>query len=257
MKIIFGFMIITSGFYVALDHLNQSITQFWDIIAFSVVVFGTLAVSVMTMPSLKLKHILRIFFKGFKGNHGLREDCINNSVNLMKGNVPNGKVKRIDQKILVDGLELLRLGFTTEKIENILTERIEKYTDDSVTVAQWIRGLSKYPPAFGLAGTVLGLIHLMKGLSEGTDPKETGMRMAVALVATFYGIMVANIFVNPVGDRIMSNTQEDQNLAEISLNTIIMISERTNYVEAVEQMNNFIPTQYKKLSFDYGALEAS
>lgn len=257
MKIIIGFFIISSGFYIALDHLNQNINQYWDIIAFSMVVFGTIAVSVMTMPSLKIKHTLKIFFRGIGSNHGLREDCIQNSLNLMKGNVPNGKVKRIDQKILVDGVELLRLGFNTDKIQEILLERIEKYTDDSITVAQWVRGLSKYPPAFGLAGTVLGLVHLMKGLSDGSDPKETGLRMAVALVATFYGIIVANIFINPIGDRMMSNTKEDQNLAEISLNAIIMISERTNYVEVMEQMNNHVPNQYKKLSFDYGALEAS
>jgi chemotaxis protein MotA len=257
MKIIIGIAIITSGFYIALDHLDQRVVQFWDVIAFSVVVFGTFAVSVMTMPSLKVKHILRIFFAGIRGNHGLREDCINNSINVMNGMNPSAKAKRIDQKILLDGLDLLRLGFDKDTIENILADRIEKYTDDCNTVAQWIRSLSKYPPAFGLAGTVLGLIHLMKGLSEGTDPKETGLRMAVALVATFYGIIVANIFVNPIGDRIMSNTQEDQNLAEISLNAILMIHDKTNLVVAFEQMNNSIPAQYKKLTFSVGALEAS
>ncbi len=257
MKILIGFIIITAGFYVSLDHLDQSITQFWDLIAFAMVVCGTLAVSIMTLPSLKIKHSLSIILRGVSGNHGLREDCIQNSLYLMQGNVPNGKAKRIDQKILVDGFELLRLGFSTDKIRDILMDRIEKYTDDSVTVGQWIRSLSKYPPAFGLAGTVLGLVHLMKGLSEGADPKETGLRMAVALIATFYGIVVANICVNPIGDRIMSNTKEDQNLAEISLNTILMISDRTNYVEAMEHMNNYVPNQYKKLSFDYGALEAS
>lgn len=257
MKVLFGFAIVTVGFMIALDHLDQNINQFWDVIAFAVVVFGTLAASIMTMPSLKVRHVLRILFKSIKGNHGLREDCISNSLNLMNGNTPSRKAKRIDQKVLVDGLELLKLSFTTEKIQHILTERVEKYIDDSVSVGQWIRGLSKYPPAFGLAGTVLGLIHLMKGLSEGADPKETGIRMAVALVATFYGIIVANIFVNPIGDRIISNAKEDQKLAEISLNTIVMMSQRTNLVEAIEQLNNHVPTQYKKLSFNYGQLKAS
>lgn len=257
MKILIGFGIVSIGFYIALDHLNQGASQFWDIIAFAMVFFGTMSVSVMTMPSMKIKHTLRIIWRGIGNNHGLREDCILNAINIMKGKMPNGNVNRIDQKVLVDGLDLLRLGFSTEKIQEILVNRIEKYTDDSMSVSHWIRGLSKYPPAFGLAGTVLGLIHLMKGLSDGADPKETGLRMAVALVATFYGIVVANIFVNPIGDRIMSNTKEDQNLSEISLNAIIMISDRTNYVEAIEQLNNFVPSQYKKIDFRTGLLEAS
>lgn len=257
MKVLIGFIIITAGFYISLDHLEQSITQFWDVIAFAMVVFGTAAVGVMSMPSLRTKHIFHIFYRNISSNHGLREDCIHNSLNLMKGNSPSLEIKRIDQKILVDGVELLKLGFSTSKIESILMDRIEKYVDDSVTIGQWLRGLAKYPPAFGLAGTVLGLVHLMKGLSEGADPKETGIRMAVALIATFYGIVVANIFLNPIGDRIMSSTKEDQNLAEISLNAILMMSENTNFVEATEQMNNFIPSQYKKLSFQYGAIEAA
>ena len=257
MKIISGFVIVSGGFYIAISHLNQDITQFWDVIAFAIVVFGTFAVSVMTMPSLKLKHILRILYYGLKGNHGLRDECLTNSVSLMGGNIPQIKPKRIDQKILIDGLELLRLGFNSEKIRTILENRVDVYLDDSTNIGQWVRGLSKYPPAFGLAGTVLGLIHLMKGLSEGADPKETGLRMAIALVATFYGIIVANIFINPIGDRIMSNSQEDQNLAQISLDTILLISDKVNYVEAMEHLNNHVPTQYKKLSFNYGALEAS
>jgi chemotaxis protein MotA len=257
MKIILGFIVITVGFYVSLEHLNQGIKQFWDVIAFAMVVFGTIAVSIMTIPSLRIRHTFLIMKRGLASNHGLREDAIANAVNVMQGKTPTATAERIDQKILVDGLELMRLGFSTDKIRDLLLDRIEKYTDDVMTVAQWVRALSKYPPAFGLAGTVLGLIHLMKGLSEGTDPKETGLRMAIALVATFYGIVVANVFVNPIGDRIMSNAKEDQNLAEISLNAILMMSERVNYIEMLEQMNNYIPGQSRKLSLTDSFSEAS
>ena len=141
----------------------------------------------------------------------------------------------------------MRLGYPTEKVEVILRQRIENYTNDAVTIASWVRGLSKYPPAFGLAGTVLGLIHLMNGLSDGSGPKETGMRMAIALVATLYGIVVANIFVNPVGDRLMSRAKEDYNLAEISLETILMISRKTNMITAIETLNNYVPNKLKNI----------
>lgn len=248
MKIIIGFLTISLGFYIAIEELNQNLNDFWDLIAFAVVVFGTVAVGIITMPSLKLKYTLHLLLRGISSNHGLRDDAILNSINLIQGHSPNkNNVKRIDQKILVDGVDLLRIGFSTEKIKEILLERIEKHSDEVFTIAQWVKGLAKYPPAFGLAGTVLGLIHLMKGLSEGADPKETGLRMAVALVATFYGIIMANVLISPIGDRIMSNLKEDENLAEISLNTIIMISEKVNYLEVLEQLNNYIPGQYKKL----------
>lgn len=256
MKIIFGLIIVSTGFMVALNHLNQHISQFWDVIAFAVVVFGTIAVAIMTLPSMKIKNIFDILWNGLKNNHQLREDSVINAMFILRGKVPTGKATRLDQRILVDGIELLKLGFSTEKIKDILIARIEKYIDECHNVSSWVKGLSKYPPAFGLAGTVLGLVHLMKGLAEGANPKETGLRMAVALIATFYGIVVANIIVNPIGDRISNNTIEDQNLAEISLNAIVLLSERTNYVEAIEQMNNYMPNQSKKIKFE-GLLEAS
>ncbi len=247
MNLILGFIIVSCGFIFALDHLNQDVSHYWDVIAFSMVVLGTLSVSIITAPPLKLITIMRFFSHGLRNGGGLREDTIHNSMNLFKGNIPNGKVKRFDQKVLVDGLELLRLGYPTDKIENILRQRIDNYANDAVTIAGWVRGLSKYPPAFGLAGTVLGLIHLMNGLSDGSGPKETGMRMAIALIATLYGIIVANIFVNPVGDRLMGRAKEDYNLAEISLETILMISRKTNMITAIETLNNYLPNKLKSL----------
>ncbi len=247
MKVLFGLIVITAGFAISLEHLDQNLGQFWDVIAFAMVVFGTISVGITTLPSLRKRHILKIILRGTLNNSNLREKTINNSLTLIKGGKPQNVKYRIEDKVLNDGVELLQLGFNSEKIQFLLTERIEKYVDDNLSVSSWIRGLAKYPPAFGLAGTVLGLIHLMQGLSEGADPKETGIRMAVALIATFYGIVVANIFLNPLGDRIVNNIKEDQNLAEISLNTILMISEQNSHLELLESLNNYMPSQTKKL----------
>jgi len=258
MKILFGLFIITAGFKLSLDHLNQDITQFWDVIAFAIVGLGTIATSFMTLPSLKIKHILSIVFRGIHGNQGLREDCVSNAINLIKGYHFNAdQAKRIDQRILMDGYELMKLGFSTQKIKQILTHRLDKYLDDGMTVATWVKGLAKYPPAFGLAGTVLGLVHLMKGLSEGADPKETGLRMAVALIATFYGIVIANIFVSPVGDRVQNNLMEDEKLANISIEAILLINQRVNMVEALEEMNAHMPGHNNKISFESVMSEAA
>tara|TARA_B100001971_G_scaffold215190_1_gene259645 strand:- start:77207 stop:77983 length:777 start_codon:yes stop_codon:yes gene_type:complete len=251
MKILFGFIVITFGFKLSLEHLNQSVAQFWDVIAFSIVALGTFATSFMTLPSLKLKHIFSIVYRGINNNQGLREDCISNAMNLIKGyKFDPSQAKRLDQRVLIDGYELMKLGFTSEKIKSILSMRIDKYLEDGIIVSTWVKGLSKYPPAFGLAGTVLGLVHLMKGLSEGADPQETGMRMAIALIATFYGIVIANIFVSPIGDRIHNNLLEDERLANISLEAVLLINNKVNLVEAIEEMNAHLPGHNNKLSFE-------
>lgn len=257
MKVILGLIIISLSFYISLEHLDQTVKDYWDLVAFALVIFGTLSVTIITMPSMKIKNLSILFLRGLKNNQSFREDCVMNAMHILRGNIPNGEATRLDQKILIDGIELIRLGFSSEKINKILIGRVEKYVDECNSIANWLKGLAKYPPAFGLAGTVLGLIHLMKSLGEGSDPKETGLKMAIALVATFYGIITSNILINPLGDRIANNTTEDVNLAEISINAILMLSEKTNYVEAMEIMNNFIPGQHRKIEFNNIMSEAS
>jgi chemotaxis protein MotA len=257
MKIIFGNVILFTGIVFSIIHLEQGLKSYWDFVAFFVVVFGTIAVSLMTSPAMKIRTILRQILSSLENPAAKREDAIHNAVNVLRGKRPSGVANRIDQRILLDGVELVRLGFSVEKIQTILVDRIEKITDDHMMIANWVRGLSKYPPAFGLVGTVLGLIHLMRGLAVGSDPKETGIRMAIALVATLYGLILSNAFINPVGERIRSNILEEVTLAEISLKAVLMLKTRVNLVEAQEHLSSYLTSENTKLDILTNYLEAS
>ncbi len=248
MRIIVGFIFITAGFVISLKELNQTPDQYWDVVAFCMVFFGTFSVSVVTSPSIKFLQIIKLFFRGLFSATGRRDSAIEKTIKFLRNKEVPSNVNSFEDKIIRDGLELIKFGYTPEKIRDVLTMRINNYLADFSSVGNWVRGLSKYPPAFGLAGTVLGLIHMMKGLSEGSDPRDTGLKMAIALVATFYGILVANIFVNPLGDKIISTVREDQKLAVLMLELVISYAEGEDYMTALERINNFLPNQFKPLS---------
>ncbi len=243
MKILFGITIFAFGFYNAILHLQQDIANYWDVVAFSVVVGGTFAAGLITMPNVKLKFLFYHLLLSMVGSFNRkREEAILNGLNLLRGIVPNLNFYKFDQKILFEGSELVKLGFSREKIEEILNRRIEQFGEDSYKVANWLRALAKYPPAFGLSGTVLGLVYLMRGISEGTTPAETGMRMAIALVATFYGILLANVLINPLGDRIKENIDETLVLCDIAVSAVGMLRDKENILVAQETLNSFIPS---------------
>jgi chemotaxis protein MotA len=249
MKIVVGNIILFLGIFVSIVHLEQGLTSYWDFVAFFVVIFGTFAVSLMTSPAMRTRIILRQLFSSFQNPAAKRESAINNAVSVLKGQKFNSTINsRIDERILADGLELVKLGFSSEKIKLILEQRIEKSADDHMMIANWFRGLAKYPPAFGLVGTVLGLIHLMRGLAEGSDPKETGIRMAIALVATLYGLILSNAFINPIGERIRNNILEEINLCEISVQSVLMLKDQTNLLEAQEFLSSYLATGAQKLN---------
>jgi chemotaxis protein MotA len=240
MKYSIGLFIAMTGFYLASEHLGQKINEYWDFVAFFVVVFGTTAVMVISRPATPFKHIfLRFFQKFFIGSQNHKkaaEQCW--EVCLKRESIKEPKT--IEEQILNDGLELISLGFDKEKTIDILSQRYHQYENQMMLLSAWLKRNAKYPPAFGLAGTVLGLIHLMRGISAGIDSKETGLRMAVALVATFYGLLLSNLVLNPLGEWLIEEAKKDQQKSEMAIEAIGLMMENVNIVEIQERINSFL-----------------
>ncbi|WP_372655000.1 motility protein A [Halobacteriovorax sp.] len=249
MKVVIGMILASFGLWASAEHLGQNIAQYWDVVAFLMVILGTISVAVVTLPTLNLKTIFREILNSVSFSNKKREKAIANSVEVLNMNYPTEKTNRLDKTILRDGIELAKLGFDSKSIENILTERVINYSHDCRSISSWLIGLSKYPPAFGLAGTIFGLTNLMRSLSQGADPKEIGLSMAIALVATLYGVLLSNLFINPIGERIKSNIAENEILCEISIKTILMLKSKTNLLEAQEVLNGYLVSSNKRYDF--------
>lgn len=240
-----GLLIATSSMIAVIFHLQQSYTSYWDFVAFAMVLGGTMAVATIIAPWDIYKdlgrNIRRLFIYVAPSQRDFLKLCLE-VVAQRGGGMKDFKVdpSRPEQRILRDGMELISLGFSTEKIEIVLKERVYQANERNNRVSAMIRSLSKYPPAFGLAGTVFGLVHLMRGVSEGMNAKETGVRMAIALVATLYGLMVANLFVNPAGELINRFAKMDELLAEMAIQAILLARENTPILEAQEMLNSFV-----------------
>jgi chemotaxis protein MotA len=240
MKYIIGLFIAFTGFYLASDHLGQKVIEYWDFVAFFVVMFGTSAVMLISRPATPFKSLMIKFSqKFFLGSSTLKKSASQCwEVSLKRE--PLKEARNIDEQILNDGLELMSLGFTKEKTTEILSQRYHQFENQMMLLSAWFKRNAKYPPAFGLAGTVLGLIHLMRGISAGIDSKETGLRMAVALVATFYGLILSNLVLNPIGEWLIEEAKKDQQKAEMAIETVGLMMEGVNIVEVQERINSFL-----------------
>ncbi|MBT7608364.1 MAG: hypothetical protein HN576_01320 [Bacteriovoracaceae bacterium] len=248
MKITLGYIISAFGIITAVNHLGQDLSQYWDGVAFLMVVFGTLSVAVITLPSLNLKIIFRELLLSLENFTKRRRKVIFNAIDVIEERAPQNVSKRLDYKIIIDGIELIKLGIPADKVQSILHAKVTNYTDDCMGVANWLRSLSKYPPAFGLSGTIFGLTQIMRSLADGADARETGLGMAIALVATLYGILLANLIVSPLGERIKNNKEENEILCEIAIKSIIMRAEKTNKLIAKEEIGAYLISEHKKIS---------
>lgn len=243
---ILGIIIAVGSLVASIVHLGQAASSYYDMVGFTMVVGGTIATAAITLPwdiSREIFFRLReLFYRPLPDRKELLFTCMRVNGNVLKGIYTfESQSKELAHRILRDGVELIQLGFSPDKIHTILKERLFQATDRTKLVGTSIRSLSKYPPAFGLAGTVLGLVHLMRGVSDGMSPQETGIRMAIALIATFYGLLVANLVVNPAGEAISKTANEEEKLGEIALQAILLAAERTNLLETQEMLNSFVP----------------
>lgn len=250
MNFIFGLILAIIGFVAASIHLEQDAYSYWDFVAFAVVFGGTVAVLIMTRPKKKLIYVMKnlviAVMTGKKNKIKFVKKCF---AAISSGSFATPDMKRIEEKLIVDGIEMIDLGFSKEKLEDILTDRYLAYKKSIFSISSWIKRCAKYPPALGLGGTVLGLIHLMKGISASVDPKETGLRMAVALVATFYGLIISNLILNPLAEAIVEKLKDDEDMVEISIKTVLMIKDGHNLIECQEALNSYLGEEKEKINF--------
>jgi len=247
---LFGLLLAFSSLLAAVAHLHQQAQYFWDFVAFACVTGGTTAVALMTFPWQYRRLIARSFFAlfatGGEAESGVVADCVEFFKSVRAGKTHyEGDTSSLAGEVLRDGSELMTLGFGQEKVHQILEDRIHQSFERLQKVAMAVRSLAKYPPAFGLAGTILGLVSLMRNVSAGADAKQTGLMMSIALMATFYGILTSNLLVNPTGESMAKSAVAEKKKAEIALHTILLLMEGATLLEAQEVLNSYVTKEQR------------
>lgn len=139
---------------------------------------------------------------------------------------PNASVR--DSYGLVDqARDLWELGANPEEFENTLRDQAETILQKNQASIAVLRSLGKYPPALGMIGTVMGMIQLFEGLGGGTEQSQVGMQLALAMTATFYGLLLANWLIIPLADRLEANEEIKRGDLELLIKTLVAVrSER-------------------------------
>lgn len=240
-----GLLIALASFVVAMRHLNQGFSSYMDFVAMLVVFGGTLAVGTMLLPWSMGRELWKALSDLVVPRNSRAKEVLEDCMDTIRNRRAPPKTEAFYSQTLTDGVELLNLGFGKEKIEAILVERLSAYGRRQRKIANSIRNLAKYPPAFGLMGTVLGLVNVMRGVSSGLDGKQTALEMAIALVATMYGLLIANLLINPAGEMILKKTVDEESFGEIAVAAVLLMTEETSMLEAQEVLNSYAPPEHR------------
>ena len=121
-------------------------------------------------------------------------------------------------RLLVDGTE-------PESIRNILEVEIGAHEHNDTQAAKVFEGMGGYSPTVGIIGAVMGLIHVMANLS---DPSKLGSGIAVAFVATIYGVGLANLFFLPFANKLKAIVHHQTKFREMIVEGVIAIAAGEN-----------------------------
>lgn len=129
-------------------------------------------------------------------------------------------------------------GYTGAEIKQILTYMMESEAERAKGPVDALKKMGGDAPAFGMMGTLIGLV-IMLG-SMGGDPSAIGPSMAVALITTFYGIILARIILIPIGTKISARSDKTTFKENLEMEGLVLLAERKSPRYIQDKINSFV-----------------
>lgn len=125
-----------------------------------------------------------------------------------------GQMEEIDDPFLKRGLELVVGGSAIEEVTDSMETELAYIEQRHVTGKKIVDSIGAAAPAFGMIGTLIGLVQMLRALD---DPSKIGGGMAVALLTTLYGAVVANLFCIPLAGKLETKAADETLIRELML----------------------------------------
>jgi len=147
------------------------------------------------------------------------------------------KLKNAD-KFLAFGLDMVVAGYSGEEVKHILTTTIETTFGRNMVPSTILKNLGGIGPAFGMVGTLLGMVMMMSNL--GGDPSSLGGSLATALTATLYGVLSARLLWFPASEKIKQREEIVRFRNYLVLEGLSLLADRKSPRYIQDRMNSFL-----------------
>ncbi len=212
--------------------------------AFIIVMGGTVGAVMLQFPLpvfLKAMTSLKmVFFNQAQDMKGLIAELVElSNLSRKQGLLALvGKIKTVEDPLLAKGLQLVVDGTEPPKIREILEVEVDTFDEEFILAGKVWDSFGGYCPTVGILGAVLGLIHVMENLA---DPSALGGGIAVAFVATVYGVGAANLFFLPFGGKIKMKAKEMVTTRNMIIEGLVALGQGENPRMIEEKLSGYLP----------------
>jgi len=219
-----------------------------------IVFAGTIAVVLMKFPLANTLGSFGVAAKAFLHKATKPSEIIEQSIELANVARKEGLLGlesvEVENEFLAKGITMVVDGSSPELVSKMLSKEISLSVERNEMGLSVFKSMGDVAPAMGMIGTLIGLVQMMSNMS---DPKAIGPAMAVALLTTLYGAVIANVFALPIADKLAIRSDEERLTKSMILESINAIQEGLNPRMIEGLLNVYLPDKEKISSEDKAA----
>lgn len=211
----------------------------------AIVLGGTCAALFIAYPLSEVVRIFKLVRTVFRNDQHDQQRDIDELVTMAQlwMNTDVRKVeealKKVSNPFLRTGVQLIIDNTPEDQIIELLQWRVARLRAREQAEAQMFRVMATFAPAFGMLGTLVGLINLMSVLGDGSI-QTIGQQLAIGLMTTFYGILLANLVCKPIALKLERRTARRVESMNMVLQGIAMMCEKRGPAVVRETLNSFV-----------------
>jgi len=241
--LILGFGAVIGGQVLEGGHVSALVQP----TAALIVLGGTFGATFVSFPMGGLINAMKDMRKAFFPSGGNHENIIKDMIGYAAKARKNGLIsleqesQSIKDTFTKKGVAMVVDGIDPQKFREAMEIELNTYEEHAKMSAEVFESAGGFAPTIGIIGAVLGLIHVMSNLS---DASKLGGGIAVAFVATIYGLMTANLVCIPIGTKIKHRVKEEILLKEMIIEGLIAIQNGENPHFIEQRLRSYLPEDH-------------
>ncbi len=244
-----SFIGIISGLFLIISAIviGGGIDSFVNIPGLMIVLGGTVAATLITFQMKDVMSSIRaaifVFSEQKKDSNDMVAIMVELCVLTRRQGLMSLSKLDTDSDFLKKAANLIADGTKEELMRDTLSIEIESMKQRHFIIQDVFKKMALYSPSFGMLGTLIGLIQM---LSELSNPETVGPAMAVALLTTFYGMVLATLIFNPIAGKLKQRTLVEVINLEIIFEGAISILQDNNPMLVYEKLSSYVPHSLRR-----------
>ena len=247
--LVIGTALVLASMFIEASAGGISMLKFWSTSSMMIVLGGTVAATAVAFRLNEVLRVLAIIKFAFSKPKFKSEELVQTLIDLAEVNRKGPaelekELPNIKNPFIQDGVAFVTQGMKLDDMREILEQREAFRYKRELHESELMKTMGTYAPAFGMVGTLIGLVIMLGNLQ---DQSAIGPAMAIALLTTFYGSLIANIAGNPIKSKLAFRSKQEATKMSIIIAGTLGIVAGENPRLIKEKLSSFLPPAQREV----------